>query len=204
MTSFKTLLRAPIFAALISALIGVACGQVPFTYQGQLQENGVPANGVFDIEFRLWDAAIGGNQIGNEFENDELPVVNGQFTVELDFGYVFNGDERWLQIAVNGVVLSPRQEITAIPYASYAQSAGSIPGGLFGDSWSGSSAACGLSITNTSTATGAKALCGHASGDSGRTYGVRGESASTAGTGVYGHATSTSDICHWCWCLRQE
>ena len=191
MTTFSILLRASICAAFTSVLIGVACGQTQvdsaFTYQGQLLENGAPANGPFDIEFKLWDAATGGNQIGNEIENDELPVVNGNFTVELDFGYVFNGDDRWLQIAVNGVELSPRVEITATPYAI---SAGSIPGGLFGDSWTGSSAASGLSITNSGTS--GTGLYGLATAITGQTKGVHGSSASTTGRGVYGHATSTT------------
>ena len=77
-----------------------------FTYQGELRENGSPANGMFDIEFKLWNAATGGNQIGNEIENDELPVVNGRFTVELDFGAdAFDNTNRWLQISVNGTDL---------------------------------------------------------------------------------------------------
>jgi hypothetical protein len=54
-----------------------------------------------------------------------VPVTDGLFTVQLnaggDFGAnAFNGDERWLQISVNGSALSPRQSLTPAPYALYA------------------------------------------------------------------------------------
>jgi hypothetical protein len=35
-----------------------------FTYQGQLTDNGNPAQGPHDFEFRLFDADVGGTQIG--------------------------------------------------------------------------------------------------------------------------------------------
>ena len=52
-------------------------------------------------------------------------MVDGLFTVELDFGSdVFNGDARWLEIGVRPgdssgsfTTLSPRQELTPTPYA---------------------------------------------------------------------------------------
>src|SRR5262249_6399459 len=50
-----------------------------------------------------------------------VSVSNGLFTVQLDFGAAsFNGARRWLQISVNGTPLSPRQELTATPYALHA------------------------------------------------------------------------------------
>src|SRR5512135_238287 len=41
------------------ALPGVAAG-TGFTYQGRLLDNGVPANGQYDIAFTLYDALSGG------------------------------------------------------------------------------------------------------------------------------------------------
>lgn len=58
---------------------------------------------------------------------------NGVFTVALDFGDLFMGTNYWLDIAVrtNGTAefttLTPRQAITASPYALYANIAGSVP-----------------------------------------------------------------------------
>jgi hypothetical protein len=90
-----------------------------FTYQGQLRQAGEPFDGTADFEFTLWDAAVGGTQLaGPEFESG-VEVVNGLFTVTtLDFGEgVFAGAARWLEIAVNGTTLSPRQELTPAPCA---------------------------------------------------------------------------------------
>jgi hypothetical protein len=52
-------------------------------------------------------------------------VTNGLFTVLLDIGTdPFNGQARWLDIAVNNTVpptpLTPRQPLTATPYAMYS------------------------------------------------------------------------------------
>ena len=60
-----------------------------------------------------------------------MGVSNGLFTVTLDFDSVFDGNDRWLAIAVktNGAgsytALTPRQPLTPTPYALYATNAGS-------------------------------------------------------------------------------
>jgi len=51
-------------------------------------------------------------------------VANGLFTAPLDFGAgAFDGDARWLQIGVEGNTLTPRQKLTATPYALFALAA---------------------------------------------------------------------------------
>ena len=102
----------------IQAALGTA-----FTYQGQLKKGGNPVNGVCDFRFNLWDAADAGTLIGTRTKTN-VPVSNGLFTIpDLDFGAVFAGDARWLQIAVKCagdsgyVTLSPRQPLTPAPYA---------------------------------------------------------------------------------------
>jgi len=103
----------------IQAALGTA-----FTYQGQLRRDGNLVNGACDFRFTLWDAETGGNQIGPNQEKTNVPVTNGLFTVQLDFGAgAFQGDARWLQIAVkcagdaSYTTLSPRQPLTPAPYA---------------------------------------------------------------------------------------
>lgn len=98
-----------------------------FTYQGRLTDGGNAANGTHEFEFYLYDAATNGNMLGTQTK-EEVPVTDGIFTVQLDFGAgAFNGDRRWLEIWVRndqdgqpGETLSPRQEITATPYAMMA------------------------------------------------------------------------------------
>jgi hypothetical protein len=99
----------------------------PFTYQGFLKENGQPANGIYDFRFLLWTAPSGGTQVGPELFVDDVSVQNGLFTVQLDFGAVWDGSDRYLEILVRlndafGYwLLTPRVKITPAPYASFAQ-----------------------------------------------------------------------------------
>jgi hypothetical protein len=101
-----------------------------FTYQGELATGGSPANGSFDMQFRLLDANVGGVQIGATLTNLALSVTNGRFVTQLDFPGAFAGDERWLEIAVRPAgggaytVLTPRQRLTSAPYGTFALNAG--------------------------------------------------------------------------------
>jgi len=94
-----------------------------FTYQGYLEQGGGPANGSFDFEFRLYDALAGCCQVGGVDAHSGVDVIDGIFTIQLDFGAdAFDGAARWLQICVapagnSCTDLSPRQPLTAAPYA---------------------------------------------------------------------------------------
>jgi hypothetical protein len=110
----------------IPALMGTA-----WTYQGRLMDSDSPADGLYDFEFKLYHAPNGGIQKGNTIDVNDLDVIEGQFTVELDFGSdVFAGDARWLETTVaqsdgsNPATLTPRVELTPTPYALYAETAG--------------------------------------------------------------------------------
>lgn len=119
---------------------GTALGQVPigtaFTYQGNLQEGGVPVDDVCAFEFTLWDAPVGGNVVGPT-QTPTVTVSEGGFTVALDFGdNVFAGEARCLKIALccpspceNFTTLSPRQELTPTPYALFAADGNQGPPG---------------------------------------------------------------------------
>lgn len=107
--------------------------QLPdFSYQGRLTQNGAPANGSFDFEFALFDAALAGNQVGATLLEPGFPVADGVFTVALAFPGAFTGEQRWLQVTVNGQTLLPRQAVGAVPVAQFALS-GSIAGPAGGD-----------------------------------------------------------------------
>jgi hypothetical protein len=101
-----------------------------FTYQGQLVSNNVPANGLFDLRFELFD--VNTNLVAGPLTNSPTGVTNGSFLVDLNFGgAVFNGSDRWLGIAVRDYgdtntysALSPLQQITSSPYAIRALNAG--------------------------------------------------------------------------------
>jgi hypothetical protein len=102
-----------------------------FTYQGFLKDGGSPANGAYDFEFALFDVDAGGNQIGGTVTVNGQSVVDGLFTVTLDFGAdPFAGGARWLEIRMRPgastepyTTLSPRQALSPAPYATYAEHA---------------------------------------------------------------------------------
>lgn len=118
----------------------LCCGALPaaptpevFTYQGALNFEGEMFDGEADIRFRLYDAADGTTLIGTDIYLDGEMISNGIIHADLNFGSgVFNGEERWLEIAVRTPawdgfgdeplydVLNPRQAILATPYAMYA------------------------------------------------------------------------------------
>jgi hypothetical protein len=103
-------------------------------YSGRLQQSGQPANGSYDFTFTLFDASVSGLRVANPVTNSAVVVSNGTFSVGLDFGAVFNGDGRWLEVGVrtNGasafLTLIPRQPVTPTPYALFAPNAGTLSG----------------------------------------------------------------------------
>lgn len=145
-----------------------------FTYQGRLTENGTPASGLHDFEFRLFTTVSGAVQVGPALLANDLAVSNGLFTTTLDFGAgVFTGPDRWLEIGVrtNGAgaffTLSPRQALTPSPYAiTAARVSGAVDAsqltGLISPANIG-----GGSISATSLAPGAAAANLNASGQAG-------------------------------------
>ena len=126
------LLPALLALCLLPPALPIAQAQgTAFTYQGQLNAGGAPANGGFDFTFALFNnSSANGGQVGATLTNLDVPVSNGLFTVQLDFGAVFAGNATWLAVGVrsNGVggftVLNPLQELTPTPYAMYAPNAG--------------------------------------------------------------------------------
>lgn len=101
-----------------------------FTYQGELKQTGVAANGDFDFQFELYDTEIDGLPLTAAVLLENITVSDGIFTVELDFGLTpFAGDQLWLEIAVREGASSggytgllPRQKITPVPFALHTLS----------------------------------------------------------------------------------
>jgi hypothetical protein len=118
---------------------GIFAQGTAFTYQGRLDNDGGPADGLFDIRFSVWSASAGPTQVGSTLTNTAVEVTDGLFTVNLDFGSsVFTGPDRWLEVGVktNGggvfTTLAPRKKITAAPYASYSGTASTVPNSSIG------------------------------------------------------------------------
>ncbi len=118
----------------LSAAPPAAAVGTGFTYQGRLNVDGAPANGVCNLQFVLFNAANGGGAVASVGPL-QVNIEQGLFTVTLDFGAaVFTGNDRWIEIRAQcpgkaSQTLQPRQPITAAPYALYANSAGAVPDG---------------------------------------------------------------------------
>jgi hypothetical protein len=118
----------------LTALIAAAkfVGGTPldqtFTYQGQLRNAGQLVSGPVDLKISMWDADTGGSQVGSTNTFNAMQLNDGRFACGLNFGNAaFDGSNRWIQVEFRNPAgsgqyqaLSPRDKITATPYALYA------------------------------------------------------------------------------------
>jgi hypothetical protein len=119
----RLILAVALGSLLISTQPLIAQGTA-FTYQGQLQNNGSPASGTYNLAFSLFNTNVGGVAMAGPMITNGVGVSNGLFVVTIDFGEgVFTGASNWLEIGVetNGggafTTLAPRQQLTPTPYA---------------------------------------------------------------------------------------
>lgn len=127
-----------IAALVVCALGGFAMAEplgTAFTYQGELRDGDGPANGVYDLRFGVYADAAGPTMVGPVACANNVEVIDGRFTVLLDFGSVFNGEVRFLEVAVRAdagewceigagyTTLLPRQRVSAAPNAGFAANA---------------------------------------------------------------------------------
>jgi hypothetical protein len=156
--------------ALLPALLAVAGLATPahaqataFTYQGRLTDGALPASGIYDLRVEVFATPAGGTPLAAAVLLGDVAIQAGVFTASLDFGSVFDGGPRWLEVAVRPgtssgpyVVLAPRQPVTPAPYAMRsaraAQSDDALQlGGLAPDQYVTVASAPGSFIQNTTT-----------------------------------------------------
>ena len=126
--------------ALVCAMIlvltacGLVCAQsVPplVNYQGLLTDaNGQGLQGTTNLEFNIYDAAVGGSNVWGPQIFSSVPVINGQFNVILgttdtggrSIADALSESQRFLGIKVDdGPEIAPRQQILSTPYALQAE-----------------------------------------------------------------------------------
>jgi hypothetical protein len=98
-------------------------------YQGRLADAaGAPLSGSYAMTFALWDAPSGGNLVWGPESHADVPVSEGLFNAglgSLTSGGIPTsawGGDRYLEIAVGGETLSPRELIRSVPVAGMALS----------------------------------------------------------------------------------
>ena len=122
-------------ALVVLVVASVAVAQVPpkLGYQGRLvNADGTPAAGIVDTTFAVYDAPTGGNALWTEPQH--LGLTDGYYAtflgdaVPLPLG-LFDGSERYLELDIGGIALTPRQRVGSVPYALVATSARNVTGG---------------------------------------------------------------------------
>ena len=120
------------------------------SYQGRLDVANFPVDGTYDFEFKLYDVVSDGSPEAGFVIIEDVTVTDGLFALQLDFGpTAFTGQALWLEIGVRPgdssgdyEILSPRQSVSAAPYALYA-----LTGPDSEENW----AKAGTHIYNTNT-----------------------------------------------------
>jgi len=126
-----------VFLGLTTLGIATYAQGTAFTYQGRLNSGGTPANGSHDLAFTLFSTNVTGIPLAGPVTNVAVAVSNGLFTTLVDFGPArFTGASNWLELAVrtNGLdsftPLTPRQQLTPMPYALFASAASNLLGAV--------------------------------------------------------------------------
>jgi hypothetical protein len=193
-------------AALLVCCVGTAWAQTTaFTYQGKLIDAGNPANGNYDLQFRLFDTpTVGtGAQFGATVVRNPVLADAGIFTVQLDFGAtVFGGADRYLEIGVRPAnnagaytVLAPRQPVTASPYAIQtinSQQLGGLPAARYIATDSNGNVGIGIASTGNKLDVNGQALF-RAGGNGGGFFSIHSPNGET-GLTINGNGTTRADL----------
>jgi hypothetical protein len=152
-TNVRAALTTGLLTCLLAASAASAAGPVRggFSYHGQLIDNGVPADGQYDIEFALYADASGGLPI-DVIRSDATELHDGVLDAPLDFiGVAADGSGRWVEVRMRKTgsseayaTLSPRQSLNAatsshkgigtVSGAAHAYDLAFVPDTLIGNS----------------------------------------------------------------------
>ncbi len=104
-----------------------------FSYQGELIDNGVPANGLYDFFISAKEDATNPSPNLANLQFNDIQITNGLFTIPLvDLGdSSFTGDDLWLSVgirqaesvigATSFTFMDTWQRVNAVPYAVQAE-----------------------------------------------------------------------------------
>jgi hypothetical protein len=105
-----------------------------FNQQLVIEIGGQPCEGTMDLQVRMFDEAVGGNQLGETLVLKKVQIVKGRADVKLAFGpHLFDGKPRYLEVAIAspGVFRSyfsmgERQPVQIAAMAQFAAVAGRV------------------------------------------------------------------------------
>ena len=107
--------------SLLMASTLVAQAPDVMTYQGKLQNEGSPVNGLHSLTFHIYDAATNGTLLWSE-THSEVQVTDGLFSVDLGTvsslsGLAFNADYFLTFQVDGGTEMTPRLQLGPTPFA---------------------------------------------------------------------------------------
>jgi predicted outer membrane repeat protein len=174
-----------------------------FTYQGQLKNSGAPVNNYCDFIWNIFADPDVGTSLATDTDTNVL-LTNGLFTAVINVpSSVLDGNKRYVEIQVRcptgtGAysLLSPRQELQAVPYAlglrlPFSHTINSSVAPVFAVTNTGGT---GSSPAMLGSSVGGDGVQGLSTGGASADNGVYGETNSTASTeaGVKGVSTSSA------------
>ncbi len=128
------LLTQNVWARQVAAPAAPGPSATTINYQSHLSgSDGTSLNGTVGLTFTIYDALTDGNVVWGPEEHQGVEVADGLLNVGLGSKTsggiptsVWNGD-RYLEVAVNGQPLSPRELIRSVPIAGIALQAYTVP-----------------------------------------------------------------------------
>ncbi len=137
MKCFKSI-KSVVLCLLLVGLSGY--GEIPnlMNYQGKLvNEAGIPLAGPVDLTLSIYSSSTGGSLLYG-CEHPNTPLIDGIYiayfgentTVGSLEDTVRENDELWLEVTIDGTVLTPRERFTSVAFALRAAQADSIRGDL--------------------------------------------------------------------------
>ena len=111
-----------VFLPLLALIVSGCIGLVPeFSYQGRLlDDSGLPVpDGDYEMIYSIYHAATGGTEVYSNTQT--IAVQDGLFTTAIgpseDLDPQLFSQPAWMEVAVEGETLSPRQRLQGAPFA---------------------------------------------------------------------------------------
>lgn len=130
----KRLLITPLCLAFVMGVTAQTAEAIPTTTSVTLlgkDSGGSPVNGAVNVIIRIFDADTAGTMVYEETHT--TTASNGLVYIDLGSGSggaldttVFDGTDRWVEIAFQGTVMTPRLKVGVVPYAVKAASADTL------------------------------------------------------------------------------
>ena len=118
------------YLTLLVTTVSLLVGGVPqnLSYQGFIKasDGTLLPDGSYTVTFRIYEEVTGGVDLWSE--EHEIYLKSGMISVTLgeSTSFTFSTKMNYLEIQVNGDVMTPRQKMTSVTYAFHAESAQKI------------------------------------------------------------------------------